>query len=167
MTYRIEPFVEHDSKNWTFFFLKKYDSKNWTLLFKNDSKNWTLLDMTQRVEPIFQYDSKNWTFFSSVWRRELILFVLEYDAENWTFFLEHDAENWTFFSWIWLKELNFFYDCKLFEEKMSQRIEPFSVTQRIEFFSMPFLIRHTELNHDFTEYNRQNWTFFSHDSNFF
>ena len=186
-----------NSKNWTFWtwlkelILREYDLQNWTLC-------WTWLKelnlllfkeiWLKELNTFFQkwlkelnsswYDSKNWTLFS-IRLEELNLFffnmtqridpfVLEYDAENWTFFLEHDAENWTFFSWIWLKELNFFYDCKLFEEKMSQRIEPFSVwLKELNFLVCLFLIRHTELNHDFTEYNTQNWTFFSHDSNFF
>ena len=133
--------------------------------------------MTQRIELFLIWLKELNPFFNTT--RRIEPFFLQYDAENWSFlflnmtqriepfFLNMTQRIEPFFSWIWLKELNFFYDCKLFEEKMSQRIEPFSVTQRIEFFSMPFLIRHTELNHDFTEYNRQNWTFFSHDSNFF
>ena len=51
MTQWIEPILQHDTKNWTFFF--EYDTKNWTF-FEHDSKNWTSFsDLTLRIELFF------------------------------------------------------------------------------------------------------------------
>ena len=106
MTQRIEPFLECDSKNWTFwirlnelnpFFFKK----------KKNSKNWTFLEC----------DSKNWAFFFQMWLTELspCLWLKEL---NLFFFLKttqkYDSKNWTFFQ----------YDSKIL----------FNTTQRIEHF---------------------------------
>ena len=64
MTQRIEPYLEHDSKNWKIMIFFYW--KNW-IFFEYDSKNWTFfLNVTHRIE-LF-YDSRI-VFFFSEWQR--------------------------------------------------------------------------------------------------
>ena len=139
MTQRIEPFLEHDSKNWKNFmiFLLKELNLFWIWLEKLNFFSWMRL-----TELNFFYDSKNWFF--SEWQRfcwirlkESNLFF-EYVPKNRTFFWkyvqrtffsmilwielifsalpiewntwENDSKNWTYCNKTWLKELNFLWN---------------------------------------------------------
>ena len=107
MTQRIDFFDKNDSKNWIFFFEKRYLSKNWCFFlnmtqrieFFSMQRIELFFNMTQRIELFFL----NWTqrveLFYWIWLKEFNLFFFL----NWTQRVEP-------FYWVWLKELNLFFE---------------------------------------------------------
>ena len=136
---RIEPFFQHDSKNWTFFL---HDSKNWTSSFKYDlrkydSKNWqTFLAWLKELNLLFYVTQWIELLFSLTQRIEIFSWLKEFEppfqqmtqiietffeSKNWTFFQKYNSKNWTFFqhdskNWNDSKDWTFFFGFNLTEK---------------------------------------------------
>ena len=80
VTQRTEPFLQHDSENWTLE-----------------------LNMTQRIEPYCQnFDSKNWTFFTKGFKQ--LNPLKNMSLKNWTLLFNIGQRKWLHFKNVWLKE---------------------------------------------------------------
>ena len=97
---------QHDSQNWTNFFIFTW-LQNWTLLLNmTQSINLSFLEnITQRIE----------LYFSKKWLKELNLFF-QFDSKNWILFVMNMAQRFC--------SLNLTLGIDVFI--MTLRIEPFS-----------------------------------------
>ena len=131
MTPRIEPTLEYDSKNWTFFPICLNDldfffwtySKNWSF-FENDSKIWTFFHYDSIIEPYFKLTHIIELFLNTPQRIQPLFFL--YECKELT----------TLFSLIWLKGFHTFLvmihrAVFSYDSKNSTYVE--NVTRRIYF----------------------------------
>ena len=185
MTQIIEPFL-HDSKNWTFF--RTVWIKDLNFVFSTWLKSWIFVIMTQKNWISFlKFESQNWTLFDKMTRRIVTFF--QYDSKNWTFPILKSMTQRINLLFTWLKELSLLFFWKNFDcpevnllKILTQRISPFSLIQRVDFFffeknwtqrietfcdmtqKIEFFLNTTQRIELFSQYDSKNWTLLKDDS---